>query len=131
MQNAQLAYVANALSRLQKLFLFFLLSGAALAAVVINGGFDPGILLMGYGLAALVGMVWMLVCTYRCASGTGRSGILWLLIVFFFKLFGLIAICWVTRRWLTAKGVKVSNLGMSFELPAEEVLEDTVGFSRF
>ncbi|MBX3172305.1 MAG: hypothetical protein KF760_33180 [Candidatus Eremiobacteraeota bacterium] len=131
MQNAQLAYVANALSQLQKLFLFFLLSGVLIAAVAFNGGFDPAPLLGIYGLAALVGMVWMLVCTYRCASGTGRSGILWLFIVFLFKLFGLIAICWVTRRWLTAKGVKVSNLGMSFELPGEEVLEDTVGFSRF
>lgn len=131
MHNAKLAYVANALSQLQKLFLFFLLSGLLLGAVVINSGFDLTALLGVYGLVALVGMLWMLVCTYRCASGSGRSGLLWLLIVFFFKLFGLIAICWVTRRWLTAKGVKVTNLGMSFELPAEEVIEDTVGFSRF
>lgn len=131
MPNHQLASVARALSQLQKLFLFFLLSGFVVAATIINDGPAPELLLGAFGLCAMVGSVWMLVCVYRCASGTGRSGILWLLIVLFFKLFGLIALCWVTRNWLAAKGVKVRNLGMSFELPSEELLDDSTGFSRF
>ena len=132
MQNAQLAYVATALSQLQKLFLFFIVSGFALAALFINcqpAGME--FVLGGFGIAALVGSLWMLVCTYRCASGTGRSGILWVIIVFVFKILGLIALCWVTRNWLTSRGVKVRNLGMSFELPSEELTEDSPGFSRF
>lgn len=131
MTNHQLASVARALSQLQKLFLFFLLSGFVVAATMFNDGPAPELLLGAFGLCAIVGSVWMLVCVYKCASGTGRSGILWLLIVFFFKIFGLIALCWVTRNWLTAKGVKVRNLGMSFELPSEELLDDSTGFSRF
>lgn len=132
MQNAQLAYVATALSQLQKTFLFLMLAGFALAAVFVSAqptGME--FVLGGYGIAALIGSLWMLVCTYRCASGTGRSGILWVLIVFFLKLLGLIALCWVTRNWLTSRGVKVRNLGMSFELPSEELTEDSTGFSRF
>ena len=131
MNNQQLASVARALSQLQKLFLFFLLSGFVVAATLFNDGPAPEFLLGAFGLCAIVGSVWMLVCVYKCASGTGRSGILWLVIVFFFKIFGLIALCWVTRNWLTAKGVKVRNLGMSFELPSEEILDDSTGFSRF
>lgn len=131
MNNHQLASVARALSQLQKLFLFFLLSGFVVAATLFNDGPAPELLLGAFGLCAIVGSLWMLVCVYKCASGTGRSGILWLLIVFFFKIFGLIALCWVTRNWLTAKGVKVRNLGMSFELPSEEILDDSTGFSRF
>ena len=131
MNNQQLASVARALSQLQKLFLFFLLSGFVVAATLFNDGPAPEFLLGAFGLCAIVGSVWMLVCVYKCASGTGRSGILWLVIVFFFKIFGLIALCWVTRNWLTAKGAKVRNLGMSFELPSEEILDDSTGFSRF
>ncbi len=132
MQNAQLAYVASALAQLQKLFLFFMVSGFALVTLLVNSQVSGmEYLLGGFGIVALVGSVWMLVCTYRCASGTGRSGILWVIIVVIFKILGLIALCWLTRNWLTSKGVKVRNLGMSFELPAEELLDDSTGFSRF
>ncbi len=132
MQNAQLAYVASALAQLQRLFLFFMVSGSALAVLLVNcqvSGMEY--LLGGFTIVALVGIVWMLVCTYRCASGTGRSGILWVIIVVFFKILGLIALCWLTRNWLTSKGVKVRNLGMSFKLPAEDLIDDSTGFSRF
>lgn len=131
MQNAELAYVARALSQLQKLFLFFLFAGFAIGALISNNVTAPGYLVGAFGLCALVGSLWMLVCVYKCASGSGRSGVLWLVIVFFLKLLGLIALCWVTRKWLTARGVKVRNLGMSFELPSEELVEDSTGFSRF
>jgi len=132
MQNAQLAYVASALSQLQKLFLFLMVSGFVMMAVIFNiQNSEMVYLLGGFGLVAVVVSLWMLMCTYRCASGTGRSGLLWVIIVVFFKILGLIALCWLTRNWLTSKGVKVRNLGMSFELPPEELVDDSTGFSRF
>jgi hypothetical protein len=73
----------------------------------------------------------MLMCTYRCAQGSGRSGVFWVLGVLMFKLVPLIALSYLTRQWLISQGVKVHSLGLSYTLPDEGPFEeDSIGISR-
>ena len=131
MQNTQVASVARALSQLQGVFLsFLLLGGLTIASLFYHIPGSP-LLLGAAGIWAVIGSLWILVCTYKCASGIGRFGILWLGLVIAFKLFALIALSWLTRNWLARKGVKVTYFGLGYELPAEEPIDDSTGFSRF
>lgn len=131
MQNTQVASVARALSQLQRIFFSFLIVGGLTVALLANHIPGAPLVMGGAGIWAVIGSLWILVCTYKCANGTGRTGILWLILVIVFKLFALIALSWLTRNWLTRQGVKVKHFGLGYELPAEEVIEDSVGFSRF
>ncbi|MBN9417311.1 MAG: hypothetical protein J0I12_17830 [Candidatus Eremiobacteraeota bacterium] len=131
MQNTQVASVARALAQLQRIFLSFFLVGGLTAGMMVNRVPGGELVLCGATIWAIIGSLWMLVCTYKCASGTGRIGLLWLVLVLVFKLFALIALSWLTRNWLTRKGVKVKNFGLGYELPAEEPIDDSTGFSRF
>ena len=131
MQNTQVESVARALSQLQKIFFSFFVVGGLTVAMMANHVPAGEVTLCGATIWAVIGSLWMLVCTYKCASGTGRTGVLWVVLVIVFKLFALIAISWLTRNWLARKGVKVTYFGLGYELPAEEPVDDSTGFSRF
>lgn len=127
----RLARVAQALRWMQAIFLSSIFLGFGIVAFGIQGSAGSAwpILLLTF---ALVGGVICLVNVYRAASGAGRSGLLWLLLVLFFKMIPMIILCFLTRRWLQKHNVKVTNLGFSYELPASLDDEgDAIGFTPF
>lgn len=127
----QVATVAKYLSWMQKIFLSWLCMGLAIGFLAGAGATPPDLLMIPIGLTIMVTGILILVCTYRCASGTGRSGVLWLLGVIVFKLIALIILSFLTRKWLSKQGVKVHSLGLGYTLPAEDpIVEDSLGFSR-
>lgn len=127
----RLARVAGALAWMQRLFLGWIVGGFFIGLVASTAGAPPELMLIPL-LFFAVSFVAMLAFTYRCASGSGRSGLGWLLAVLVFKVIPLIILCYLTRKWLIARGVKVHSLGLGYTLPEEEPLSnDDVGFSRF
>jgi len=128
----QLQSVARYLSWMQKIFLGFLLLMLCFVGIVATDVRLPEFLIFIPAMGGLAGMLMLLICTYRCAKGSDRSGALWLLIVLIFKWIGLIVLSYLTRKWLVSHGVKVKNLGLSYELPDAPLQElESPGFSRF
>ena len=128
----KVADVAKYLSWMQRIFLTWLIMGFSIAGMA-GAGVAPDLIMIPIGLVALASSVMMLVCTYRCASGSGRSGVLWLLGVIFFKLIALIILSYLTRKWLKQQGVMVHSLGLGYSLPEELPVEtgaENLGFSR-
>lgn len=128
----QIGSVARYLSWMQRIFLGILVLVGCMIVVTVNFVSPPGFLVLLGMLVGMAASLMLLVCTYRCASGSGRSGILWILVVLIFKWIGLIILSYLTRKWLVSQGVKVKNFGLSFELPEEPVQAlESPGFSRF
>lgn len=128
-----LQYAAQNLASMQKMTLA-VISYAVLSSFMrsaLNASMIETLLYLSISFYIVFGAL-LLVSIYRCAKGSGRSGILWIFIVMIFKWVGLAYLVYLTRKWLQAYGVNLRNLGMSFELPYDvDKAPDTPGFTRY
>lgn len=132
--TAQLERAARALRNMQLLVLVTFAIPIFVVGMVGHGprhSGTPEMFFIFLGLGALGVGLMFLIQTYRCAANTNRSGMLWLLLVMFFKWLAAIVLCYKARKWLQRHDVKVTNLGFSFQLPDDLREAPTVGFNKF
>lgn len=114
----QLEKVAKSLVSMQTIFLGLLVLGFGAGFVMAAAQMDEDAVMGLLGLICIVPLIYFYVMVYRCADGTGRSGVLWVLICIFFRgLIPMIILSYLTRKWLEARGVRLKMLGLSYEMP--------------
>ena len=112
----QMIRVGDSLAHMQLIYAFFLVSGLALTPFL--GPYASPNLKAGIGMVYLAPWLYFQMCVYRCASGTGRSGLGWVLLCLLGQLLALMWLASTTRNWLEAQGARVHMFGFGYDLPA-------------